>query len=224
MKYTFAIAALAALTTSQSISDLPSCSLTCVVNGVTGLGCGVTDFECACTKADQLTPVVTPCVQQACPSTADQQKVITTLEGICASAGFPIDIPTPGASSSAAPTSAAPTSAAPSETKAESSSVGPTIQTSVPTPSFTDVVISSGYPVPTSGSEDTCAVVTVTVTQTSSSVVPPYPTVPLSTGVPPVPSGTGVQSAPPTYFTGAASAVKVPASIAGMLGLAAFVL
>ncbi|KAJ4351980.1 uncharacterized protein N0V89_007325 [Didymosphaeria variabile] len=224
MKYTFTIAALAAFTAAQSIADLPSCSLSCVVTGVSGIGCSATDFECSCTKADQLTPAITPCVQSACPSTADQQKVITVLEGICAAAGIPIDVPAPGASSSAA---AAPTSAAPepSETEA-SSSVAPTIQTSVPaTPSLTDIVISStGYAFPSATAEESCVVVTITVTKTSSSAVAPYPTGPVGTGVPPVvPSGTGSYSLPPPYFTGAASGMKVPA-VAGLLGLAAFVL
>lgn len=131
MKYTFTLAALAVLSAAQSITDLPTCSLQCVATGVSGLGCTLTDFKCACTQADKLTPEVTPCVQSACPSPADQAKVITTLEGICANAGFPINIPEPGASSSASP---APTSAAPkpstTEAAPESSSVAPTIQTS----------------------------------------------------------------------------------------------
>ncbi|KAL5391797.1 hypothetical protein DPSP01_001086 [Paraphaeosphaeria sporulosa] len=222
MKYTFTIAALAALTAAQSIADLPSCSLSCVVSGVSSIGCSATDFECSCTKADQLTPAITPCVQKACPSAADQAKVITVLEGICAAAGFPISVPAPGASSSAAP---APTSAAPEPSKEASSSVAPTIQTSAPaTPSKTDIVISStGYAFP-SATEESCVVVTVTVTKTSSSVVAPYPTSPVGTGVPPVvPSGTGSYSAPPSYFTGAAAGMKVPA-VAGILGLAALVL
>ncbi|KAL1596491.1 hypothetical protein SLS60_009138 [Paraconiothyrium brasiliense] len=238
MKYTFTIAALAAFTTAQSIADLPSCSLSCVVTGVSGIGCSATDFECSCTKADQLTPAITPCVQSACTSTADQEKVITVLEGICAAAGFPINVPAPGASSSAAP---APTSAAPepSETEA-SSSVAPTIQTSglssyatgithstIPaTPSLTDIVISStGYAFPSAPTEESCVVVTVTVTKTSSSAVAPYPTGPVGTGVPPVvPSATGSYSVvPPPYFTGAASGMKVPA-VAGLLGLAALAL
>ncbi|KAF2440106.1 hypothetical protein P171DRAFT_435914 [Karstenula rhodostoma CBS 690.94] len=242
MKYIFTIAALAALTAAQSIADLPSCSLSCVVSGVSSIGCSATDFECSCTKADQLTPAVTPCVQKACTSTADQVKVITVLEGLCAAAGFPIDVPVHAASSSAAP---APSSAAPQSSEVASSSVAPTIQTSVPaTPSLTDIVIpSTNYAFP-SATEESCVVVTVTVTKTPSSAVAPYPTgpvgtgvtpvvpsgtgappvVPSGTGVPPVvPSGTGVHSAPPPYFTGAATGLKVPA-VAGLMGLAALVL
>lgn len=84
---------------------------------------------------------------------------------------------------------------------------------------------STGYAFPTSEpAGESCAVVTVTVTKTSSStMVAPYPTGPAGSGAAPSPSGTGAHSAPPPYFTGAASGMKVPA-VAGLLGLAAFVL
>ena len=82
---------------------------------------------------------------------------------------------------------------------------------------------SAGYAMPSASSEESCVVVTHTVTKTGSSPAP-YPTVPAGTGMPPAPSGTGHYSAPPPYFSGAASAVKVPAGIAGVLGLAAFIL
>jgi hypothetical protein len=103
MKYFAAVAALAAIVSAQGISDLPSCSLQCIITGVTGTGCSVTDFKCACGKASQLTSSVTPCVKSACPSAADQAKVITVLEGICTAAGVGISIDAPGASSTPAP-------------------------------------------------------------------------------------------------------------------------
>jgi hypothetical protein len=99
MKYTTTILALVAAVAAQSIADLPSCSLSCVLQGVQGTGCSTTDFACSCQKADVLTPIVTPCVQSACPDAADQAKVISTLEGICAGAGFPINVPEPAPSS-----------------------------------------------------------------------------------------------------------------------------
>ncbi|KAF1978963.1 hypothetical protein BU23DRAFT_563829 [Bimuria novae-zelandiae CBS 107.79] len=228
MKYTFTLAALAALSAAQSIADLPTCSLSCVVEGVSGIGCSATDFACSCSKAAELTPAITPCVQGACADAADQAKVISVLEGICASAGFPINVPAPTAPEG---------TPAPTETEVVSSSVAHTIQTSVPASSLTDIgITATGYPLPTSTAEDTCVVVTVTVTEASSSVVAPYPTgpagtgvsprptLPVGTGVSPLPAGTSSYSAPPSYFTGAASAMKVPAGVAGVLGLAAFVL
>lgn len=58
MKYTVALAALAAMVSAQSIADLPSCSLSCMITAATQIGCSATDFECSCTKAAELTPSV----------------------------------------------------------------------------------------------------------------------------------------------------------------------
>jgi hypothetical protein len=234
MKYTSAILALAAVAVAQTISDLPSCSLACVANGVTGVGCSITDFKCACGKADQLTPSVTPCVQKACSEAADQAKVISVLEGICAGAGVPITVPEPVASSSAAPASSVPASSA-----ANPISVVPTIQTSVPATSA--ATAAEGYP--TASAEESCIESTITVTVTAgkplptppgSSIVPyptsgvPYPSVPAGTGSPvvPKPSGSGYPTQPssPPQFTGAATAMKIPAGIAGVLGMLAYLL
>lgn len=111
--YVAASALFAATAMAQAISDLPSCSLNCLVTGITGTGCSLTDYACACPKASALTATLTPCVQAACSSAADQAKVITVLEGICANAGFPITISTPAASSATpTPSSAAASSGA----------------------------------------------------------------------------------------------------------------
>lgn len=252
MKYTLTLAAIAAIATAQTIADLPTCSITCVANGVTGVGCGLTDFACSCQKAAELTPLVTPCVQEACTDPAEQAKVITVLEGICANAGFPIDIPEPGTgSSSSAPPPAESTPAPPAESTpappAESTPAPPAESTpaetpaessAAPTPSGTDVVISdptaaptgagSSYPVPSGKPEESCVVHTSTVTVSKGkpgASSPPYPTGPPSKPSGPAPSGTGTGSYPsPPEFTGAASSFKVPAGIAGVVGLAAFML
>jgi hypothetical protein len=133
MRYTFILATLLAVATAQSLANLPSCSLSCVLTGVSATGCPATDFACSCGKADILTPSITPCVQKAC-SQADQSKTIAALEGICAAAGVPITIPNPGAPVSSAapvpePTSEAP-APAPTSEKLVPSSAAPTIQTS----------------------------------------------------------------------------------------------
>lgn len=110
MKNILPIVAFTAFAAAQNtITDLPACALTCLISAIGGLGCDVTDFACSCKKADQLTPVVTPCVQAACTDVADQTKTITVLSGICAAAGFPIEVPAPPASSTTAvhPTSTA---------------------------------------------------------------------------------------------------------------------
>ncbi|KAF2263153.1 hypothetical protein CC78DRAFT_286302 [Lojkania enalia] len=110
--------------------------------------------------------------------------------------------------------------------------------------------VSAGYP---TYEEDVCTVVTITTTVTAGHVPsapghygptapapypttssgPYYPSVPASSGTGyPVyptgtaaPSGTGVYYPPsPPEFTGAASAVKIPAVAAGVVGLAAYFL
>ncbi|KAF2715441.1 hypothetical protein K504DRAFT_457607 [Pleomassaria siparia CBS 279.74] len=247
MKYaTITLSALIALTTAQTIADLPSCSLSCVVDGVSATGCSTTDFACSCGKADVLTPSITPCVKSAC-SEDDQAKVITALEGICAAAGVPISIPDP---TSTAP---APESTSAVEEPVPTSSVAPTNQASAPVPSYTDIVLSSALPLRT----DPCAIVTVTVTETSGqlsiapvptasyptvpagngtvtetsgqlSIAPvptaPYPTVSAGNGTVPEPSGTGAHSSSLPEFTAAAVTVKIPAGIVGALSMIAYLL
>lgn len=134
MKATFVIAAFAALTAAQSIADLPQCSLSCLLSGVSATGCGSTDLACACKNADKLTPSVVPCVQKACPSSSDQEKVMSVLSGLCAAAGQPINAPAPAPSSPAAAPSAekpAPSAEKPAPSAEKpASSAAPTVQTS----------------------------------------------------------------------------------------------
>ncbi|OCK86488.1 CFEM-domain-containing protein, partial [Lepidopterella palustris CBS 459.81] len=83
--------ALASVATAQ-LANIPNCALNCFVNALTTDGCsGLTDFACHCKKTDLISNV-TPCVQAAC-SADDQAKVITAVEGTCASAGVPISVP-----------------------------------------------------------------------------------------------------------------------------------
>ncbi|KAJ8117025.1 hypothetical protein OPT61_g1668 [Boeremia exigua] len=129
MKNTFILAALTALVASQDIGSLPTCSLTCLSTAIDGLGCGITDFACSCQKASELTPVVTPCVQSACPDPADQAKTLEVLAGICSAAGFPIDGAGP-------PSSSSPETVQPTPTPSQgSSSATPSHEASSATPS-----------------------------------------------------------------------------------------
>jgi hypothetical protein len=100
MKNTFIITAFAALAAAQSISDLPTCSLSCLTTAIPQLGCGLTDLKCSCQKAGELTPILTSCVQKSC-SEADQKKTLEVLAAICAANGAAIS--TPPASSAVAP-------------------------------------------------------------------------------------------------------------------------
>jgi len=203
MKYAFTVAALLALVSAQGITDLPHCSLSCILTGVGATGCEVTDFKCACEKANILTPSVTPCVQKACSDKADRATVIKVLEGICASAGVPITIPNPDDQPSSAPPAS-------SSTKAPEPAPSSSTKAPEPVPSSST---KGGEPAP------------------SSTGAPPAST----TGAPyPIPSGSSTKkptgTSPPSSstsspaFTGAASAMNVPAAAAGVFGLLAYVL
>lgn len=98
MKSTLIITALTAMVAAQGLTDIPTCSLKCLTTAITGLGCGLLNFNCSCQKSSELTPVVTPCVQSACSDPADQSKTLEVLSGICAAAGFPVEAPAPPAS------------------------------------------------------------------------------------------------------------------------------
>ncbi|PSN72492.1 hypothetical protein BS50DRAFT_253052 [Corynespora cassiicola Philippines] len=244
MKYSFALAALAAYVSAQSITDLPSCSYSCLSSGVQEVGCGLTDFKCSCGKVAELTPKLTPCVQSACSDIADQEKVLTTLEAICASAGSPIEPSVPGVSSAPASSATQPapeqSSQAPQQSSQAPSSHSSAAASSAAS-SATSAVnsgVSSQAPQPTAsssapsgddGDDETCVVSTMTVTQTGSSpAVPssasaPYPSA-SGTGSRPGASGTGAITTSPPLFTGAATAATVPAGVAGILGLVALVM
>ncbi|KAF2005083.1 hypothetical protein P154DRAFT_518647 [Amniculicola lignicola CBS 123094] len=87
----------------------------------------------------------------------------------------------------------------------------------------------TGYPVIPSGTGYPIPSGTGYPIVPSSSPAPYYP-IPSGTGSPvypsgtAAPSGTGVYTPSPPEFTGAASAMKVPAAIAGVAGLVAFFL
>ncbi|KAJ4317369.1 hypothetical protein N0V94_004972 [Neodidymelliopsis sp. IMI 364377] len=231
MKNTIILAALTALAAAQTIADLPSCSLECLASAIGGLQCELTDFACSCQKADKLTPVITPCIQTACTDAADQAKTIKVLSGLCAAAGFPIEAPAaPEATSSPgydAPVETQPyatdapeyptASVSASEYSASTRATDdvPNLPSSllpsdyIPLPSFVDtIIVSRPSPKPTS----------------VPGVLPPYPTGSPASSVP-VPSGgpTSTSSDLPA-FTGAAVAAKVPFAVAGVFGVAAFVL
>lgn len=73
--YTAITSLLASVAFSQSISSevsqLPSCSLSCLTSAITGAGCGLTDYACQCGSAKAaITTSATPCLLKAC-STSD---------------------------------------------------------------------------------------------------------------------------------------------------------
>ncbi|KAJ4984243.1 hypothetical protein SVAN01_10284 [Stagonosporopsis vannaccii] len=230
MKSTLILASFAAIVASQGIADLPTCSLSCLTTAITGLECGLTDFACSCQKASELTPVVTPCVRSACSDPADQSKTIEVLAGICAAAGFPIEVPEPSATSAVplpTPTSADPAPEPTTEAPSATSSEAP-IET---LPSATD---EPEYPTATdepSNYPGMCPPSPLTILTLLTSAVPTHPTddvpnlpssstdhVPhpssIDTTVPPVslpsPHSVSIPSVLPPYPTSRLSSVSVP--------------
>lgn len=71
MKYTaVALAFCAAVATADSIEDLvtqlPACALPCFQAATGEIGCKDGDFACQCSKVDQFTTAVLPCVTKQC--------------------------------------------------------------------------------------------------------------------------------------------------------------
>ncbi|KAK1247441.1 hypothetical protein MKX07_002350 [Trichoderma sp. CBMAI-0711] len=47
------------------LDSLPPCSINCIVEGVTKDGCSLTDLACGCSKINELTKIVSPCLAKA---------------------------------------------------------------------------------------------------------------------------------------------------------------
>ena len=55
------------LTLVNVVSQLPSCSLSCLTKAISGAGCGLTDYACQCGLAKSaIATVVGPCLVKAC--------------------------------------------------------------------------------------------------------------------------------------------------------------
>ncbi|KAH7028372.1 proline-rich antigen [Macrophomina phaseolina] len=198
MKTSFAAIAfsLASVAYSQSISDLPSCSLNCFVSTLSGDGCpSLTDFECHC-KVPGLTDQITPCVQKAC-STADQATVAQQVVALCSQYGVSLSVP--AVSSTAAPSSSAAASSAP----ASSSAAATTTESASATPSSAE------------SSASASATSTVTSSPSATDVVVSTPVATPTTPGASTPAGGSTPT--PSQFEGAAPTAGV---VGGMVGLA----
>lgn len=82
MKFTIATLVLASVAYSQTIASeqamLPSCSLTCLQNAITGAGCSITDYTCQCgAQKNAITTAATPCIIGACTTNDALSKSIS---------------------------------------------------------------------------------------------------------------------------------------------------
>ncbi|KAL7955718.1 hypothetical protein V8C34DRAFT_290823 [Trichoderma compactum] len=115
----FFYAALAACTSSTTgnitalLDSLPKCSINCIVDGVAQDGCTLTDLACGCSKINELTKIVSPCLAKANCSLKDMTQAASTVVQFCESAGFLVNntsndpASTTGASPAATTTSGA---------------------------------------------------------------------------------------------------------------------
>ncbi|KID75772.1 uncharacterized protein G6M90_00g048370 [Metarhizium brunneum] len=114
MKFT-AVAAIsmAALVSAQSISDIPSCALSCIQRAVLSTHCEGTDLKCICKKENFSTiqGAATPCVIEQCGTETAVNKVLPATTNLCAGNAD-------GGSSEAASSAADPTEMATQMTEA----------------------------------------------------------------------------------------------------------
>ncbi|RFU71724.1 cell wall [Trichoderma arundinaceum] len=60
-----AVSASATPNITSIVDKLPPCSLECIINGVTQDGCAIDDLACGCSKLNELTKIVSPCLAKA---------------------------------------------------------------------------------------------------------------------------------------------------------------
>ncbi|ORY71392.1 uncharacterized protein BCR38DRAFT_328080, partial [Pseudomassariella vexata] len=84
MKYSFAAAALVAVVSAQSLSDIPSCALPCIDSARTSVtSCAIDDYKCICDSKDALTGAATGCVLEACGAEVAAGQVLPAVEALC---------------------------------------------------------------------------------------------------------------------------------------------
>ncbi|KAL7275511.1 hypothetical protein RUND412_001535 [Rhizina undulata] len=93
MKSAFSIAALVAAVavSAQTLSNYPTCALTCITEALAGSGCGITDVKCACSSTSFVNGSA-PCIQSNCRA-SDQAKALAVTNALCKSAGVSIGPP-----------------------------------------------------------------------------------------------------------------------------------
>ncbi|TFB07684.1 hypothetical protein CCMA1212_001118 [Trichoderma ghanense] len=82
------------------LDSLPPCSINCIVDGVTKDGCSLTDLACGCSKINELTEIVSPCLAKAGCTLEQMTQTASHVAQFCESAGLLVN----GTSSDAAPT------------------------------------------------------------------------------------------------------------------------
>ncbi|OBT49986.1 hypothetical protein VE04_10061 [Pseudogymnoascus sp. 24MN13] len=89
MRFSLALIAAVAAATSVAapdvasiVSQIPSCTLTCVATASAGQNCAITDYACQCGKMSAIQTSATPCVTTKCQA-ADAIKVLSLTGELC---------------------------------------------------------------------------------------------------------------------------------------------
>lgn len=84
MKYTFAAAALVAVASAQSLSDIPSCALSCINDArSSATSCAMDDYACICKNQEALTAAATTCVLKECGAEKALNEVLPAVKAFC---------------------------------------------------------------------------------------------------------------------------------------------
>jgi hypothetical protein len=70
------IVSVAADATTDILTQVPTCALSCLLTGAGKVGCPITDYACQCEHAAELQNAAGPCIESAC-STADAASTYT---------------------------------------------------------------------------------------------------------------------------------------------------
>jgi hypothetical protein len=89
MIYSLVVATIIALVAAKPL-DLPTCSVDCLKAGIEHVGCAADEADCACARANDIDPFVTPCLQGAC-SENESEKFRTAVVEFCANIRQPIE-------------------------------------------------------------------------------------------------------------------------------------
>ncbi|KAJ4263006.1 hypothetical protein NW762_006619 [Fusarium torreyae] len=84
MKYSFAIAALVAAVSAQSLGDVPKCAIPCLDDAIASkTKCDKTDLACVCKDFDSVRSAATSCVIEKCGSDVAINEVLPATEKLC---------------------------------------------------------------------------------------------------------------------------------------------
>ncbi|KAL6905003.1 hypothetical protein GGI43DRAFT_381394 [Trichoderma evansii] len=82
------VSATSDLNMTSLVDKLPPCSLNCIIEGVTQDGCAITNLTCGCSKINDLTKTVSPCMAKAGCTLDEMTQAAGAVVQLCESAGL----------------------------------------------------------------------------------------------------------------------------------------